>query len=315
MAMQSVMSGQAAVAVIISIIQLITVAVNTDKETIIGAHDQRPTARDTSATVFFFVVSLILGLSIFAHRYLVQLPTYHNVVVHFEARKAETTEEEEGLLATSVGSLREVEPALAVNIIEVTKKNSTYNVTVLWVFLITLSLFPAITSSVTSVNGSSPSLLSSPAVFSAVHFLIFNSGDWFGRWACSIPRLQIWSRKRLGFLSLLRTVFIPLILACNVSRDLPSLSTPQQEEGSLPFLNSDQVFFIILFVFGFSNGHIGSLSMMAASSLQHNKRLRKEEVDTAAVISSFSLAIGLVLGSLVNFAIRGIMCQCNPFLH
>lgn len=70
---------------------------------------------------------------------------------------------------------------------------------------------------------------------------------------------------------------------------------------------------------------------MAAPSLEHNKRMRKEWVDTAAVGASFryvhfrgltivlltrpSLAAGLVFGSIANFAIRGMVCDCNPFIQ
>ena len=101
-----------------------------------------------------------------------------------------------------------------------------------------------------------------------------------------------------------------IISACNVDGGAKSNSG-----GSSPLINSDFIFFSILLVFGITNGHVTSVSMMAAASLEHNKRLRKEEVDTAAVVAQFSLAAGLVLGSIANFGIRARICNCNPFLH
>jgi equilibrative nucleoside transporter 1/2/3 len=171
-------------------------------------------------------------------------------------------------------------------------------------------LYPAITAAVHSVNPLSFSALSNPLLFNAVHFLVFNAGDWIGRFICSFSLFQVWSRKRIALLSLSRVMFVPLFLACNLDGEAQS-----NPGGSSPLINSDFVFFSILLLFGITNGHVTSVSMMAAASLEHNKRLRKEQVDTAAVIAQFSLAAGLVVGSIANFGIRARICACNPFLH
>lgn len=60
---------------------------------------------------------------------------------------------------------------------------------------------------------------------------------------------------------------------------------------------------------------VGSLCMMSAPSLEHNRRITKDDVDTAAVVASFCLAGGLTLGSVANFGIRAIICRCNPFIN
>lgn len=150
----------------------------------------------------------------------------------------------------------------------------------------------------------------SPLIFSSVHFLVFSCGDFLGRHLCSYPRLLIWSAKRLGTLSLLRTLFIPLFLACNIQRD------PGMPAGaSTPLIGSDVLFMLILLVFGVSNGYVSSLCMMSAGSLEHNRRLegRKEDVDIAATVASFCLVGGLVLGSVMSFGVRAAVCGCNPF--
>ena len=73
----------------------------------------------------------------------------------------------------------------------------------------------------------------------------------------------------------------------------------------------------ILFAFGWSNGYLCSLCMMAAPSLEHNPRLRGrvEDVDVAATVASFFLVAGLAAGSIASFAVKGVICGCNPFTN
>lgn len=72
---------------------------------------------------------------------------------------------------------------------------------------------------------------------------------------------------------------------------------------------------LILFIFGWTNGYVSSLCMMAAPSIEHNPKLkgRTEDVDVAATVASFCLVAGLVLGSIASFAVKSAVCQCNPF--
>lgn len=165
------------------------------------------------------------------------------------------------------------------------------------------SVFPPITASVQTTH---PDV--HPLLFSAIHFFIFNLGDLLGRFGCSYPRLLIWSANKILTLSISRTLFIPLFLMCNVQRSAPSSSTPP--------INSDLLFFFILFAFGWSNGYVSSLCMMAAPSLEHNPRLkgRREDVDVAATIASFCLVSGLAVGSLASFGVRAVVCGCNPLI-
>ena len=57
-----------------------------------------------------------------------------------------------------------------------------------------------------------------PLVFSAVHFLMFNLGDFAGRTLCSFPRLHVWAARRLLLLALLRTLFAPWRCARGLAR-------------------------------------------------------------------------------------------------
>jgi len=187
-------------------------------------------------------------------------------------------------------------------ILRLAKLNLPYNFAIAYVFAITLSVFPPITVSIQSTNPATH-----PLLFSAIHFLVYNIGDFLGRFLCSVPRLLVWSSKRLLSLALARTLFIPLFLMCNVQWSTPAPMGP--------IITSDFLFMLILLLFGLSNGYVSSMCMMAAPSVAHNPRLkgRTEDVDIAATVASFCCVGGLTIGSVASFAVRAAVCDCNPF--
>jgi len=164
-------------------------------------------------------------------------------------------------------------------------------------------VFPPITTSIKPTNPNTH-----PLLFTAIHFLVFNIGDLIGRYACSFPKLVVWSANRLLLLSLARTLFVPLFLICNVQRG----STTAVYH---PIIDSDWLFMIILCLFGWSNGYVSTLCLMSAPSLEHNPRLRgrAEDVDVAATVATFCSVAGLAVGSMFSFAVAAMICGCNPF--
>jgi solute carrier family 29 (equilibrative nucleoside transporter), member 1/2/3 len=154
------------------------------------------------------------------------------------------------------------------------------------------------------VHSTSPYLILHPILFNYLHFLIFNISDWTGRSLCSHPRLLVWNPRALLSLSLARVLFIPFFLLCNIYPRSPS---------NIPIINSDLAYFLLLTLFGLSNGYVMSLCMMAAPSLEHNKKLRRGNVEIAATIVQFCLIVGLSTGSMSSFGVRAAVCWCNPF--
>ncbi|KAI0080672.1 hypothetical protein K474DRAFT_1589283 [Panus rudis PR-1116 ss-1] len=308
-AMQSVMSGQAAVGVALSAIQVISAASSIRGKAPPASPQSVPSEpEEQSAFAFFGISTVFLLFSAAAHAWLVRLPAYKSLTSQVQHAHAVT-----GGVGDSAESanLLSGHSALASNsekrkqILRVAKGNIVYNLAVAYVFLVTLAVFPPITISIQSTNPATH-----PLLFSAVHFLVFNVGDFFGRYMCSIPRVVIWSAKRLLTLSLARTLFIPLFLMCNLQRptDLPSTV-------SNAFISSDILFMLILLLFGLSNGYVSSLCMMSAPSVEHNPRLkgRVEDVDVAATVANFFLIGGLATGSFMSFGVRAVVCNCNPF--
>ncbi|PPR03830.1 hypothetical protein CVT26_000828 [Gymnopilus dilepis] len=304
-AVQSVMSGQAAVAVAVSGVQVISAyaSVHGKPRTFVGDGS----AEERSARWFFSLSTLFLLFSLVAHTWMVRTPIYQHVAASLETERkvqgdAGHDEERRGLVSghahtSSLSSDR-------ANSIRVAKLNVIYEIAVAYVFVVTLAVFPPITTSIRPTN---PAI--HPLLFSAVHFLVFNVGDFLGRYLCSFPIFLIWSARRLLTLSLARTLFIPVFLMCNIQRGTTVVHRD-------PVISSDLLFMLILFSFGLSNGYISSLCMMSAPSLEHNPRLKgkPEDVDVAATVASFCLVGGLTAGSIGSFAVKAAFCGCNPFI-
>ncbi|KAH9482484.1 Equilibrative nucleoside transporter 1 [Psilocybe cubensis] len=306
LAVQAMMSGQAAVAVAVSGVQVISAAASVRGKTRVYISDG--SAEERSAFIFFSLSTLFLVVSAGAHSWMTKTPIYQQVAASLERGRKRTAgeighaDEREGLV-THVSSTSAIEDTA--NAFRVGRANAIYEVAVAYVFIVTLAVYPPITTSVQPTNPSTH-----PLLFSAFHFLVFNVGDFLGRYICSFPIFLIWSARRLLALSLSRTLFIPLFLMCNIQRGPTAAVTS-------PIINSDLMFMIILFLFGWSNGYLSSLCMMSAPSLEHNPRLkgRAEDVDVAATVASFCLVGGLSIGSIMSFAVKGIFCGCNPFTN
>ncbi|KAM6495656.1 Nucleoside transporter domain containing protein [Amanita muscaria] len=301
--LQPILSGQAAVAVVVSSVQVLSVATTTwslPRESI-ATYVSDGSAEERAAFIFFACSTVFLLFCALAHSWLVRMPLYQRVAGFLEEKSqgkshhlADHAEEHTGLVAMH-GSGRDIGRIL--------KENIIYEFAVAYVFIITLSVFPPIT---TSILPTSPDI--HPLLFSSIHFLVFNTGDLIGRYLCSFPSLLIWSAHRLLALSLSRTLFIPLFLMCNVQR-------PASLIHSTPVISSDLLYMLILLVFGVTNGYVGTMCIISAPSLEHNPRLRgrKEDVDIVATVINFSLTGGLVIGSAASFGVKAAVCNCNPF--
>ncbi|KAG7096658.1 hypothetical protein E1B28_004073 [Marasmius oreades] len=300
---QATLAGQAAVAVAVSTVQLLSAAASlgseTKTETTSTSRDWEPEER--AAFIFFALSTIFLLAAAAAQWWLVTLPQYHIIAGSLEAGRKDVHENGSfGETQTLVSEGRSDPAQGRARILRIAKTNIVYEIAAAYVFAVTLAVFPPITVSVKPTN---PNI--HPLLFTSVHFLVFGVGDFFSRYLCSFPRLLVWSARKLLALSLARTVFVVLFLMCNINR--PSTSPP--------LINSDFLFMLILFAFGVSNGYVCSMCLMAAPSLEHNPRLKgkQEDIDVAATIAQFCLVGGLAVGSMASFAVRGIVCSCNPF--
>lgn len=156
-------------------------------------------------------------------------------------------------------------------------------------FAITM-FYPVFTQQIESVWPISGSLrLFQPASFIPLAFLFWNVGDLLGRLAPVIPALSLASRPRILFmLSLARIVFIPMYLLCNI-------------HGRGARFSSDTFYLVVVqFLFGLSNGYIGSSCMMGFVEW-----VDIEEREAAGGFMSLCLVAGLTVGSLLSFLAAG----------
>ena len=153
-------------------------------------------------------------------------------------------------------------------------------------FAITM-VFPVFTQQITSVRpaDTAPRILQ-PACFIPLAFLLWNAGDLAGRLVTLIHSLTLVRWPRTVFiLSIARVVFIPLYLLCNT-------------HGRGAAISSDLFYLVIVqFLFGLSNGYLGSTCMMGAGEW-----VEADEREAAGGFMGLMLVFGLTVGSLLSFA-------------
>jgi len=192
---------------------------------------------------------------------------------------------------------------------------------VCFVFVVTLSVFPGITSIIRSShnpnNQRCPSSCSripyGGGVWQAAFFLLFNVGDTLGRAMASA--LDIIPHRWLWVVSICRIGFIPLLLLCNLNPDTANVPTPSSSTSSslvdsggggasslaLGYFTTDIYPISFLCLLALSNGYLASLEMMHTPNL-----VPKHEASRAGAIMAFFLVMGLLLGSLASFGVRAI---------
>ncbi|KAG9077488.1 hypothetical protein FRC06_008882 [Ceratobasidium sp. 370] len=267
------------------------------------------------ATAYFCVAAVSISSGIVAYAYLYpRIPRdilKHDTPEHDSEAESDEPSEVDYLLGRTP---RTPIPMSTASIWIVARKNACYNIAVFYVFVVTLALFPAITTSIISVNSPTRSSIFNPLIFSALHFLNFSLADLVGRALASIKPISPTSNKSLLVYSLARTAFIPLVLLCNVQHKPRFNPVDKIQPRHKPYFNSDILYMFILFVFGVTNGHASTLVLMAAPSKVLNPRLELYESKTAARIAQFCLVGGLVIGSSASFGLRAVQCRCNPFV-
>lgn len=235
-----------------------------------------------SAFLYFLSAFLITTASLVGRVVVVRLPFYRRQM-NLKSLAEEIVQEE--------AEVQDVEP---VKVLDVLRKSYGLVYAVGYIFIITLMLFPSITSLIKSVQrDSQANRFFDDDIFVAFHFLLFNVGDWVGRTMPISRYFQIFQVRYLVLLSTARTVFIPLFLLCNVI---------VSDERKLPVLiGSDFIYFVLIWLFAVTNGWICSLAMMSAPQL---KTIRGSEKATVGSLMSFSLIVGLAIGGSLSFIAR-----------
>ena len=175
-------------------------------------------------------------------------------------------------------------------------------------FAVTLAAFPAVTSSVCAAeNGAtSPPCLARASgsesrfagdLWTPSLFLLFNVFDLAGRAVASVAPRRAPSGRAVLVWALARCALVPPLLACNVVTSRPWLFPGW-------FRRSDAAPVCFVAALAFTNGHLGSVSVMWGPTF---RPLGGRAEEGAAL--SFALTAGLGFGALASYALVAAMQQ------
>lgn len=169
------------------------------------------------------------------------------------------------------------------------KKTKMLGACVFYVFFISITIFPAISSGIQSVDKHSGSSWSDTYFVPLTSFFLYNVADFSGRQITAWLQVPGPTSLMLPAMALSRTVLVPLFMFCNYQ--------PRHHMHNVFFAHD---IFPILFVciLGLSNGYLGTLPMIYGP-----KVVPRELAEAAGVVMSFFLTLGLAAGSAISVAL------------
>lgn len=229
----------------------------------------------TSAFAYFLTATVVSAVTIIAF---VPLVRKHNRLL-------------EAQMMNSVTSVEEAEQAArkVVSMWALWKKTHWLAASLFLCFAVTM-FFPVMTQKVVSVipEDEAPRFLQASA-FIPFGVLVWNVGDLAGRLITLTPFRMRQHPIILFVISILRVVFIPMYLLCNI-------------QGHGAIINSDVFYlFVLQFGYGATNGWLGSSCMMQA-----NDYVEEREREAAGGFLVLMLVAGLTTGSLLSFSASGV---------
>ena len=266
---QAIMTGQAVAGVLPCIAQIVSVLSVAEEDSEAGTGQESP----TSAFAYFLTAT---GVSVFVLL----------AFLYLRHRRADGPSKRS---VDSIEGAEEVEhiERRVVGLMTLFKKLKWLSLAVFMCFGVTM-MFPVFTQEILSVHRPGKSArIFEPATFIPLAFLFWNTGDLTGRLATIVAKLTLVRYPRTVFLiSIARIGFIPLYLLCNI-------------RGRGAVIESDLFYlFVVQFLFGLTNGYVGSTCMMGASEW-----VEPEEREAAGGFMSLMLVLGLTAGSLVSFVV------------
>ncbi|XP_062832330.1 equilibrative nucleoside transporter 3 [Anolis carolinensis] len=163
------------------------------------------------------------------------------------------------------------------------KKISTLGFCVFYIYFISIMIFPAVSSSIESVNKVSGGLWTDKYFTPLTSFLLYNFADLCGRQITAwiqVPGPKSWL---LPTMALLRTIFIPIFMLCNYQ--------PRMHSARVIFAH-DIYPVVFTALLGFSNGYLITLS-----TIYGPKVTPKELSEAAGVLMMMFMQLGLALGA------------------
>lgn len=169
-------------------------------------------------------------------------------------------------------------------IVSVAKKIWIPALSIFYVFFISLACYPAVLSAIQS--NSDDKIWAGKYFTPVVCFVTFNLTDFLGRNMAGVFKKPREASPVFFIVCLLRGLFIPLFLLCNVQ--------PRPQNSYVAF-NHDAFPFFLNCLFGLSNGYFATLSMIHAPRL-----VPEEDFEMAGSMMACFLSLGLTVGAMVS---------------
>ncbi|KAF5102449.1 hypothetical protein D0Z00_000376 [Geotrichum galactomycetum] len=169
--------------------------------------------------------------------------------------------------------------------------------TVFSVFSVTLA-YPVFSELVQPVH--TGPILFNRNVFIPFAMFVWNLGDLAGRLICGSSKWVVRGDNNFIMYSIARFAFLPAyLLLTNVNGRLTNGGGAATGLGQWL---GDEVFLVIHFLFGFTNGHLGSSAMMASPSY-----VDPEEREKGGSLMTLALSMGLTAGALFSLVLVRIL--------
>ncbi|XP_003745283.1 equilibrative nucleoside transporter 3 [Galendromus occidentalis] len=158
------------------------------------------------------------------------------------------------------------------------------------VFVVNISVFPAITANAVSTRASSGGRLAVELFIPLACFTVYNVADCIGRLLFNRFQISPSRKNLLLWLCALRFLLVPLLLFCNIA--------PKNRVLTPVLLGSDTAFIVLMSVLGASSGYLINAAFVFAPKTVD---VELQEV-SAGMVSWFSGA-GSTVGSLLSYGL------------
>jgi solute carrier family 29 (equilibrative nucleoside transporter), member 1/2/3 len=276
---QAIMTGQAVAGVLPPLAQIISVLAVPSKK---GGEADEAAESPSSALIYFLTATIISVIALFAFFYLLRRKSHRDALEAAAKPTLDEASEGDALNSRRRSSTRSGE-RISVPLTTLFLKLKFLSLAVFLCFGITM-VFPVFTASIQSLSGIDF------AIFAPLAFLMWNIGDLLGRLSTLSPKISLTHYPFALFcLAMARLIFIPLFFLCNI-------------KGRGAVVPSDVFYlFIVQFLFGLTNGYLGSECMMGAGDW-----VSSEEREASGGFMGLMLVAGLTVGSLLSFLLGDV---------
>ncbi|XP_068183105.1 equilibrative nucleoside transporter 3 [Antennarius striatus] len=229
-----------------------------------------------SALAYFLTADVFILLCIIMYLLLPKLAySRHYMLSRTSLGLINEEEEENGAGSrTTVSTPPPLQPIL--------RKTWVLGLSVFYVFCVSISVFPAVSSGIQSVQ-TDQSPWTTTYFVPLTCFLLYNVADFCGRQTTAWLQVPGPTSRLLPILVLCRTIMVPLLMFCNYQ--------PRNHLYTV-FFTHDMYPVLFNCLLGLSNGYLGTLPMIYGP-----KVVPRDLAEAAGVVMSFFLILGLAVGS------------------